>query len=211
MKKVLAFLAINLLFLSLDAWVFFSTKQENETRPIPAAPMPPQMPPSIEPAKQEVPAPAPEPQMSEEQAFAFLVDLIKQREGFQPRPYRCPAGVLTIGYGFTEPRHLKLKKLTEKQASEILEKEIIPAMRRTVRQVVNVPLTPYQEAALISFCFNLGEGNLQKLVNGTNRLNGGNYERTAKLMMLYTKADGKTLKGLVERRKQEAKLFLGKM
>ena len=77
MKKVLAFLVLNVLFLSLDAWVFFSTKNEREMRPIPAAPMPPQMPPSIEPAKQEVePAPAPAPQMSEEQALAFLVDLM---------------------------------------------------------------------------------------------------------------------------------------
>jgi GH24 family phage-related lysozyme (muramidase) len=29
--------------------------------------------------------------------------------------------------------------------------------------------------------------------------------------MLYTKANGKTLKGLVERRKQEAEMFLGKI
>lgn len=200
MKKIFFFFFFNLLFFALDVIIYRGLKKESET--IKALPW--QMPPVIEPIKEE-------PKMTQEEAQAFLVDLIKQREGFQPRPYLCPAGVLTIGYGFTEPRHLKLKKLTEKQASEILEKEIIPAMRRTVRQVVNVPLTPYQEAALISFCFNLGEGNLQKLVNGTNRLNGGNYERTAKLMMLYTKADGKTLKGLVERRKQEAKLFLGKM
>jgi lysozyme len=200
MKKIFFFFFFNLLFFAFDVIIYRGLKKESET--IKALPW--QMPPVIEPIKEE-------PKMTKEEAQAFLVDLIKKREGFQPRPYLCPAGVLTIGYGFTEPRHLKLKKLTEKQASEILEKEIIPAMRRTVRQVVNVPLTPYQEAALISFCFNLGEGNLQKLVNGTNRLNGGNYERTAKLMMLYTKADGKTLKGLVERRKQEAKLFLGKM
>lgn len=200
MKKIFFFFFFNLLFFALDVIIYRGLKKESET--IKALPW--QMPPVIEPIKEE-------PKMTQEEAQAFLVDLIKEREGFQPRPYLCPAGVLTIGYGFTEPRHLKLKKLTEKQASEILEKEIIPAMRRTVQQVVNVPLTPYQEAALISFCFNLGEGNLQKLVNGTNRLNGGNYERTAKLMMLYTKADGKTLKGLVERRKQEAKLFLGKM
>lgn len=200
MKKIFFFFFFNLLFFAFDVIIYRGLKRESET--IKALPL--QVPPVIEPIKEE-------PKMTKEEAQAFLVDLIKQREGFQPRPYLCPAGVLTIGYGFTEPRHLKLKKLTEKQASEILEKEIIPAMRRTVRQVVNVPLTPYQEAALISFCFNLGEGNLQKLVNGTNRLNGGNYERTAKLMMLYTKADGKTLKGLVERRKQEAKLFLGKM
>lgn len=206
MKKVLAFLAINLLFLGLDAWVFFSTKRENETRPVPVAPVPPPALPMPEPMEQII---EPAPKMTEKQANDFLVNLIKKREGFYARPYRCPAGVLTIGYGFTESRYLKMKKMTEKQASAILEKEIIPSVRKTVRDIVRVSLTPYQEAALVSFCFNVGENNLRKLVNGSNRLNGGNYERTAQLMMLYTKADGKTLKGLVERRKQEVKLFLG--
>jgi len=211
MKKVRAFVVFNLLFFVFDVIAYNSLKRERETleqAPFEQVPLEqaPQMPPVVEPIEEE-----PAPKMTESEAQAYLVDLIKKREGFFPRPYLCPAGIPTIGYGFTASRHLKMKKMTEKQASAILEKEIIPAMRRTVQQVVNVPLAPYQEAALISFCFNLGEINLQKLVNGSNRLNGGNYERTARLMMLYTKAGGKTLKGLVERRKQEAKLFLGEM
>ena len=29
-----------------------------------------------------------------------IMDHIKQYEGFSPKPYLCPAGALTIGYGF---------------------------------------------------------------------------------------------------------------
>jgi lysozyme len=31
---------------------------------------------------------------------AYLADLIKKHEGFKERPYKCPAGKTTIGYGF---------------------------------------------------------------------------------------------------------------
>lgn len=200
MKKIFFFFFFNLLFFALDVIIYRGLKKESET--IKALPW--QMPPVIEPIKEE-------PKMTQEEAQAFLVDLIKQREGFQPRPYLCPAGVLTIGYGFTQKKHLAKGYMTEKEATRILVQEIIPAAKKKVHQFVKVPLTAYQEAALVSFVYNCGEANLARLVNGKNRLNGGNYERTAALLMLYTKADGKTLRGLVERRKQEANLFLGKM
>ena len=136
-----------------------------------------------------------------------LVQLIKEREGFHSRPYRCPAGTWTIGYGFTAQKYIKRKTMTEKEATEILVREIIPAEKKRVRSIVRVPLLPYQEAALVSFCFNCGESNLRKLVSGKNRLNGGNYERTPFLLLQYVKVGNKTLRGLVERRKAEAKLF----
>ena len=200
-----AFFLMNLCFLALDAAVFFHCKKE--PAPAPVIEFPPQMPPTI-PQVDEVEEVAPI--MTEEEADQKLVSFIKQKEGFHSRPYRCPAGELTIGYGFTGA-YAKRRSMTEKEASRILVEEIIPAEKRKVESIVRVPLTPYQKAALVSFVYNCGEENLSRLVNGKNRLNGGNYERTAALLMLYTKADGKTLKGLVERRKQEAALFLGKM
>jgi lysozyme len=199
------FFFMNLCFLALDAAVFFHCKKE--PAPAPVIQFPPQMPPVI-PQVDEVEEVAPI--MTEEEADQKLVSFIKQKEGFHSRPYICPAGELTIGYGFTG-KLAKRKSMTEKEATRILVEEIIPAEKRKVESIVRVPLTPYQKAALVSFVYNCGEENLSRLVNGKNRLNGGNYERTAALLMLYTKADGKTLRGLVERRKQEAALFLGKM
>jgi lysozyme len=201
------FILTNALFIGAEVFLLLAVHDKRER----LDKLPPQAPveaPAPAPMR-EVPAPRAVPFQSD--ASALLVKLIKEREGFHPRPYRCPAGVLTIGYGFTAQKHLALGSITEAQASEILETEIIPSAKKIVHNLVKVPLTPYQEAALVSFVYNCGEGNLARLVNGENRLNGGNYERTASLLMLYVKANGKTLRGLVERRKREAKMFLGEI
>lgn len=144
----------------------------------------------------------------------MVIDLIKKHEGFRSTPYRCPAGYLTIGYGFTDAKYLRMKKLTRAQADEILEHEMLPKMRALLARYVKVPLDPFQEAALISFTFNVGEENLARVVSESrNRLNAGNYKVIPAVMKLYTKAkvNGKprTLQGLVTRRNEEAKLFLG--
>lgn len=200
------FFAINALFIGVEVFLLLAIRERPApaVEPLPAAPAPViQTPPPAPAVPRAVPF--------QSDADALLVRLIKEKEGFHSRPYRCPAGVLTIGYGFTDAKYVRRGSMTEKEASRILEQEIIPAAKKIVRETVRVPLTPYQTAALASFVFNCGESNLRRLVNDKNRLNGGNYERTAALLMLYTKADGKTLRGLVERRKQEAKMFLGKI
>lgn len=199
------FFALNALFVGVEVFLLLAihNKQQEPApsfEPLPAAPAP----------VIQTPAPAPRAVPFQADADALLVSLIKEREGFHARPYRCPAGVLTIGYGFTAAKYVGRGSMTEKEASRILMEEIIPAAKKIVRETVRVPLTPYQIAALSSFVFNCGESNLRRLVNGKNRLNAGNYQGTADALLLYVKADGKTLRGLVERRKKEQKIFLGR-
>jgi lysozyme len=97
--------------------------------------------------------------------------------------------------------------MTEREAKSILVNEIIPETRAIVKRHVKVPLSPYQEAALISFCYNCGEDSLKALVCRKGRLNDRNFAAIPSIMKRYVKADGKTLKGLVKRRDQEALLF----
>jgi lysozyme len=139
----------------------------------------------------------------------ILADTIAGFESFAPSTYKCPAGRRTIGFGFTEKKYLDMGKISEEDAWSILINELIPKYRKIVRECVTVPLTDNQEAALISFTFNCGEGSLSKLVR--DRLNKGKYTETAKAMKLYVKAkvNGKyvTLGGLVKRREVESSLF----
>jgi lysozyme len=141
----------------------------------------------------------------------YSLNLISSYESFSPTIYKCPAGKSTIGFGFTDKRYLAMSPMSEEKAWDILANEIIPKYREIVRSVVRVPLTPNQEAALISFTFNCGEGCLRTLVSKPGRLNDGNYESTAKAMKLYVKAKVKgkitTLNGLVKRRKSEYEMF----
>jgi lysozyme len=218
------FFTIHALLISVEVFLLLAIREKNmpAIEPLPAAPAPAIQAPAIQapaiqapaiqaPAIQApaVPRAVPRAVPFQADADALLVSLIKEKEGFYSRPYRCPAGVLTIGYGFTDAKYVRRGSMTEKEASRILEEEIIPAVKKIVRETVRVPLTPYQTAALASFVFNCGESNLRRLVNGENRLNAGNYQGTADALLLYVKADGKTLRGLVERRKKEQKIFLG--
>lgn len=135
-----------------------------------------------------------------------LVQGIMKFESFKAHPYRCPAGVLTVGYGHTGK--YANQSMTQYRAEQILRSEIEES-RLIVIRTVKVKLSEQQLAALTSFTFNCGESNLRTLVNGRSRLNSGNYKSVEKIMPLYVKADGKNLRGLKHRRSWELELWKG--
>lgn len=157
-----------------------------------------------------IPVPIP-PAPKEQSGSEAMIQMIKSFESFRPSPYRCPAGKLTIGYGFTDRKYVRRSSLSEEEASRILINEVIPKVRLLVRDIVTVKLAKHEEDALVSFTFNCGEGNLRRLV--ADRLNKGKRLETAEAMKKYVKAkvDGAyiTLSGLVKRRNAEAAMFLG--
>jgi len=127
-------------------------------------------------------------------------ELIKFFEGLYLEAYKCPAGVWTIGWGHTAGVK-QGDKITKQQAQELFENDM-KVYEGHVNRIVKLPLNQNQFDALVSFCYNCGQGNLQKLVKGRN------HEQIAKTMLLYNKANGKVLKGLKTRREMEQKLFL---
>jgi len=139
-------------------------------------------------------------------AWHEMKELVKFYEGFYSKPYKCPAGFRTIGYGFTDKKFVNRSFISEKESSAILENKL-RKIETQVDAIVDVKLSPYQKSALISFTYNCGVDNLKKLVSGPDRLNAGNYSSVKKLLMQYTKGGGKTLKGLVIRRRSEVKLW----
>jgi lysozyme len=66
--------------------------------------------------------------------------------------------------------------------------------------------TQSQFDALVSFAFNVGLGNLQR---STIRMkhNRGDYAGASEAFMMWTKAGGRVLNGLVKRRKDERALY----
>lgn len=139
--------------------------------------------------------------------FLLTLDGVKSFEGFYPTTYRCPAGVKTIGYGFTGDI-TKVGKMSKKEADIYLMKEF-QSYVLIVEDTVKVPLTSNQLYALASFTYNCGEGSLKKVVNGAGRLNSGNYKSIEKLLPKYNKANGKVLEGLTKRRQWEVKMWKG--
>lgn len=139
------------------------------------------------------------------------IDLIKKFEGLQLKPYLCPAGIPTIGYGSTlypDGTRVKTtdKPITKDKAEDIL-RATLGSYERAVNNLVKVPLTQNQFDALVSFTYNVGGVNLADSTL-LKLLNKKDYVGAAKEFDRWTKAKGKVLPGLVVRRDDEQKLFL---
>lgn len=128
------------------------------------------------------------------------IDLIKQFEGCRLDAYLCPAKVWTIGYGHTAGVK-KGDRITQEQANAWLRGDL-KLYENYVNNIVKLSLTQNQFDALVSFTYNLGAGNLRKLIENRN------VNQIANAILLYNKAGGKVLNGLVKRRQAERDLFL---
>lgn len=82
--------------------------------------------------------------------------MIKRWEGLCLRAYRCPAGVLTIGYGHTGPEVKENTVITRAEADALFEKDIA-RFAATVEPVFRgVSLSQCQFDALCSLSYNIG-------------------------------------------------------
>jgi len=140
------------------------------------------------------------------------IDLIKSFEGFKSKPYKCSAGVPTIGYGATfypstnEKVTLQDKEISELQAVELLQ-NMLTGYEKSVDSFCRDDINQNQFDALVSFAYNLGSNSLK---NSTllKKVNLNPNDESIKLeFMKWVKAGGQTLKGLVRRREAEATLY----
>ncbi len=140
------------------------------------------------------------------------LNLIKGFEGKRTVSYDDGVGVWSIGYGTIKyPNGVQVKKgdtCTEQQAEDYLRNDL-EKFETAVNKLVKVPLTQNQFDALASFTYNLGETNL---ANSTllKKLNKRDYQGAADQFLVWNKAGGKVMKGLVRRREAERSLFLKK-
>ena len=131
---------------------------------------------------------------------------IKAFEDFSAKPYLCPAGVLTIGYGHAILPDEKFTEITEPEALELLKKDCAK-FTSAINKLVKVGLNPNQFDALVSFIFNIGIGaftqsTLLKL------LNKGDYCGAANEFTRWNTIKGVSSNGLTTRRQLEKCLFL---
>lgn len=139
------------------------------------------------------------------------IALIQASEGLKLKPYLCPAGVPTIGYGSTmyeNGAHVKLSDpaITKEGAIAILFHQLI-GYENAVNRYVKAPLNQNQFDALVDFAYNSGIGALQKSTL-LKKLNSGDYVGAAKEFDKWVYGGGKKLGGLVKRRANEKALFL---
>lgn len=135
------------------------------------------------------------------------VELVKKFEGLKLTSYKCPGGIWTIGYGTTRYEDgTKVKEgeiISMKRAEELLTHDLIWIAAR----LPNLKINQNQIDAVCSFCYNVG---MSAFINSTMfkymRANP-NDELIGDEFMKWTRAGGKVLKGLVNRRKAEKELY----
>lgn len=129
------------------------------------------------------------------------LDIIKYFEGCRLSAYRCPAGVLTIGYGHT--RGVKQgDKITQEQAEQYLKEDLKVFETHVMSFNDKYNWSNNEFSALVSFAFNIGSIT-QLTARGTR-----SKEEIADKILLYDYAGGKRLTGLGARRAKERELFL---
>lgn len=139
------------------------------------------------------------------------IDMIKRFEGFRSAPYKCPAGIPTIGYGATFYTTSKKVTMSDKSITEAEAASLLRYMLKSFEQYVDSyavdTLTQNQFDALVSFCYNLGPANL-KSSTLLKKVNANPNDPAIRVeFMKWTKAGGRTLAGLVKRREAEANLY----
>ncbi len=140
--------------------------------------------------------------------------LIQKHEGLELKAYRCPAGVLTIGYGHTGGDVREGMTITHAQAEELLRQDLAwataavnDALSRPFKgRHGTFPVTQSQFDAMVSLTYNIGRtAFLRSSVFRRHR--AGDYGGAAEAFLMWRKAGGRTLRGLLRRRIDEAGLY----
>ncbi len=133
------------------------------------------------------------------------IDLIKRYEGFVSKPYLCPAGVWTVGYGSTRGVTRDTPPVTKEQAEEILRRDVKSAEAAVMRLCPSLKKQNRFDA-IVSFTFNLGAGALQRSTL-RQKINRKDHLDVPPELMKWIHAGGRKLPGLVARRAAEGYMY----
>lgn len=135
------------------------------------------------------------------------LSLIKQFEGVELKAYKCPAGIATIGIGHTKGVRMG-QRITMEQAESLLRGDVLPCEK--FLNDTGIEFTQDEFDALVCFAFNLGIGALSSsTLLKKKRLKYPAME-IQKEFLRWVCAGGKRLRGLFNRRVEEAYLYGGK-
>lgn len=138
-----------------------------------------------------------------------LFKLIRLFEGFRSKPYICPAGVATIGYGSTgKDITMAHPPVTQVWAEARMSKDsdafVIEAIKYS--PILALPENADKLCAIADFCYNLGSTRY-KASTLRKKVNAGRWQDAGKELEKWVWGGGKKLPGLVTRRQAEKALI----
>lgn len=157
--------------------------------------------------------------------FSEFINNVKAFEGLRLKPYLCPSGLSTIGYGHVSSEYNKVESITAETANDLLFHDMMFCLlfvynkfNRCVYAGQVCELSASQIMSLADLCFNIGPTSFIKSQNLNTAVRRYLYSpgedelsRVCYVLSLFNKSrvDGKikVLEGLVRRRSYDIELF----
>lgn len=160
---------------------------------------------SLEEPRQEMSVESDKKQSKPTEISQEVIDLIKQFEGLRLQAYRLEGEKYwTIGYGTHNSSIYEGQVITGQEAEELLMEELNKVTKQVLEYCEYLDLTQNELSALVSFTYNTGFGNLQKLTANRTRTK----EEIAEHITAYTNSKSEVNRnGLQKRREAEKEMF----
>jgi len=146
------------------------------------------------------------------EALQIATQLCKHFEGFRAKPYLCPAGYWTIGYGTVyKPDGKRVTEhdpaIDESTALSWLKYTLLnDYLAGVLRASPNLFTNPKALGALNDFAYNLGVSRYRASTL-RKRVEESNWDEAILELRKWRRSGGKILPGLVRRREAEAALM----
>jgi lysozyme len=150
--------------------------------------------------------------MGTDEAVDLAAALCRRFEGFRAKPYICPAGYPTIGYGTVwkpdgtrvtmDDAPVSVELANEWLVSELRNNYMAGVLKASPRLITN----PRALAAMTDFAYNLGVARYRASTL-RKRINEDDFEGAKVELKKWIRGGGKVLPGLVRRRQAEAALL----
>ncbi len=150
--------------------------------------------------------------MGTDEAVDLAATLCRRFEGFRAKPYICPAGYPTIGYGTVwkpdgtrvtmDDAPVSVELANEWLVSELRTNYMAGVLKASPRLIAN----PRALAAMTDFAYNLGVARYRASTL-RKRVNEDDFEGAKVELKKWIRGGGKVLPGLVRRRQAEAALL----
>lgn len=136
-------------------------------------------------------------------SYELAIAFVKAEETLRLKAYKCPKGVLTIGWGHTGG--VKEGDTCTKAQADAWIRSDLQSAQTGLAKYINVSVSESQFIALLSLAYNMGaQGVVDKCPKMLRALNAKDYDGAADEFLDVTNGG---LAGLVARRRREADLM----
>lgn len=137
-------------------------------------------------------------------AAAILVAFVGAWEGKSNDPYKDIVGVWTVCYGETR---VEMRRYTDAECKDMKANALVDFAEPVLKRNPELRGRDNQLAAAVSLSYNIGNAAYARSTVA-RRFSAGNFRGACDAFMMWTKAGGKVVRGLVNRRRAERDLCL---